>query len=112
MVLGGVTVKTPQVINESYVYIRKDNETLNGTAQRNQLAKKKVSTLRWTNIAPVDFLVIFNLVDPGSSLTYANPQSKYGTFNFTARPTISTNGDNVRGGSYLTEAFEVVFREV
>lgn len=112
MTIDTVSIKDPSGLKEYYEYIRNDNVSLNGTMQRNQLNKKKVAELSWSNILPDELALLLAWADDLLSHAYSNSQSKYGTFAFTGLVTITDDGDYMQGGSYMQSNFAVRIREV
>lgn len=114
MTIDTVAQLDPQALKEYYDYARTDNYSLNHTMQRNQLGKKKVAEMTWTNLLPAELAVILAWADDLASHAYSNPQSKYpgGTWAFTGLVTITDDGNYQKGGSYMTDTFSVRIREV
>lgn len=111
MTIDAVTIQDPQGLKEYYDYARTDNYSLNHSMQRNQLGKKKVAELTWTNIYPDELALILAWADDLNSHAYSNTQSRYGTWAFTGIVTILEDGNYVKGGSFMTDTFSVRIRE-
>jgi hypothetical protein len=115
MTIDAVTIKSPGAdsgVKEYYEYIRTDNKSINGTMQRNQIAKKKVAELTWHDLKPTEIQAILVWADDTTTHAYSNTTSKYGTWAFTGIVTITNDGDYEPGASYMTDEFSVMIREV
>lgn len=113
MTIDGNTILSPTSLKEYYDYARNDNFSLNHTMQRNQLGKKKVAELTWTNLYPSELQAILAWADDLNSHAYSNPDTKYASpFAFTGLCTITDDGNYMRGGSFMTDSFTVRIREV
>lgn len=112
MTIDANTIKQPTGVKEYYTYIRTDNRSINGKLQRNQINKKKVAELTWTNIFPADLGDILAWADDLNSHAYSNSLSKYGTWAFTGLVTISDDGSYEKGQSVMTDIFSVIIMEV
>lgn len=112
MTIDAATIPMPNGLREYYQYIRTDNQSINGTMQRNQINKKKIAELTWTNLLPASLATILVWADDLNSHAYSNTQSRYGTWAFTGLVTITDPGEYLRGSSYMTSSFTVVIREV
>lgn len=113
MTIDGNTILSPTSLREFYDYARTDNYSLNHTMQRNQLGKKKVAEMTWTNLYPSELQAILAWADDLNSHAYSNPDTKYATtFAFTGLVTITDDGNYMRGGSFMTDTFSVRIREV
>ena len=113
MTIDGNSIKDPSGLKEYYEYVRNDNVSLNGTMQRNQLAKKKVAELTWNNIYPDELALLLAWADDTNSHVYYNAQTKYPTpFTFTGIVTITEDGEYMQGGSFMSTSFAVRIREV
>lgn len=111
MTINGNTIPDPQGLREYYNYARNDNRSLNHSLQRNQLGKKKVAELTWTNIFPEELATILAWADAGPAVDYFNDQSRYGEWAFTGICTIIEDGSYVKGGSFMTDTFSVRIEE-
>lgn len=111
MTIDGNTILDPQGLKEYYSYARNDNRSLNHSLQRNQLGKKKVAELTWTNVLPDELAALLAWADDVASHAYSNTQSRYGTWAFTGIVTILEDGNYVRGGGFMTDTFSVRIEE-
>jgi len=112
MTIDGNTILTPQGLKEYYDYARNDNFSLNHTMQRNQLGKKKVAEMTWTNLFPDELAAILAWADDLNSHVYGNTDSSRGFLTFTGLCTITDDGQYQKGGSYMIDTFSVRIREV
>lgn len=111
MTINGNTIQDPQGLREYYSYARNDNRSLNHSLQRNQIGKKKVAELTFTNIYPDELAALLAWADAGPAVVYSNDQSRYGTWAFTGLCTITEDGSYVRGGSFMTDTWTVRIEE-
>ena len=111
MTIDGNTIQDPQGLKEYRDYARTDNYSLNHSMQRNELGRKKVAELTWTNILPDELALILAWADDLAAHAYSNLQSKYGSWEFTGIVTILEDGNYVRGGSFMQDTFTVRIRE-
>ncbi len=111
MTIDGNTILDPQGLKEYYSYARNDNRSLNHSLQRNQLGKKKVAELTWTNLLPDELAAILAWADAGPAVDYDNPDSSKGLWEFTGLCTITEDGSYVKGGSFMTDVFTVRIEE-
>lgn len=111
MTINGNSIPDPQGLREYYSYARYDNRSLNHSLQRNQIGKKKVAELTWTNIFPDELATILAWADAGPAVAYSNSLSRYGLWAFTGLVTITEDGSYVKGGSFMTDTFTVRIEE-
>lgn len=110
--IDGNAILDPQGLKEYRDYARTDNFSLNHTMQRNELGRKKVAELTWTNLLPDELAAILLWADDLTAHAYNNTQSKFTLWAFTGIVTILDDGVYQRGGSYMTDTFSVRIREV
>lgn len=111
--LNGITTAQPTDITEERLQIQHDNESLDGSLQRDYLGEKMQSTLVWQRLKLADYQQLIALFTGGAAaVAYTNTLSNYagGTLSFTGLATVKESS-YVRGATGL-RPLQVVIRQV
>lgn len=103
----------PTTLNEYYEKIETDNVSLSGAMQRNRRNKKKVVEMGFTLLTPAEYNALLALFEDGDAVDYANPESNRAAFQTDDEylPTITNEGEYVKGGDFKRESLNVTLRE-
>lgn len=109
---GTVAPFQPSALTEEILQIQADNQSINGSMQRNKIGQKKQATLLFQQCNPTQYQNLLVYFTTGSGVTYLNDQSNYagGLFTFSGLPAFAES-QYVTGASLLRD-FQVRIREV
>jgi len=100
----------PSTLNEYYVQIQTDQESINGSMTRNRIGQKKAVNMVFTIMGPSDYTTIIDQFTTGSGVYYSNDLSSNGIWTFSGLPTFE-EGNYVVGAS-LYRPLNVKLREI
>lgn len=110
--INSITIKQPSSLAESDIQIQTDNESIDGSLQRNRLGQKKSVSMSWQYLTPAEFQTLVGYFSSGNEVIYNNTESNRsgGSYGFTGLPNYK-EGEYLRGGSKLV-TLDVTIREV
>lgn len=110
--IDNTPVPDPSGYNDNYDQFFTDNISLAGNRQRNRRAKKKMATMTWTMLEPVEFQALMVMFEDGNAVAFTNTDSSYGPFNFTGIPDLPLGAGDYYGGGTFMRDLTVTLREV